>query len=103
MALSGQYLATFLDYLNSKEGLLASDAGCFVKCSNKPDQEGTYLYFDLARRVFIRSGKVVGRPFTTRDGKHLVDAKKKVPLSKFHRWYPSMGSERANNYHWYQR
>ncbi len=96
MALSG-HLAKFLQGLNSEDCLLVNDDGCFVLCSKEPDREGAYLYFDLVRHVFIRSGKVVGRPFPKRDDEHLIEAKKKEPTSKFYRWYPSEESERAKN------
>ncbi len=96
MALSG-HLAIDLECLNDANSLLINDEGCFAKCSDHPDREGAYLYFDLIRRVFVRSGKVVGRGFSKRDSKHRVSSKEDEPSSAFYRRWPSKTSSRAAN------
>ena len=95
MVLSG-HLKSDLDCLNERDSLLITDSGCFVKCSETPDQEGAYLYFDMVRRVFVRSGKVAGRGFVSRGDEHIVAAKAARPSSTLYRLYPSKDSPRAN-------
>ena len=84
MAMSG-HLPIDLEFFNDADCLLVNDENCFIRCDERPDREGGYLYFDLIRKVFIRSGKVVGRGFTKRDDEHLKEAKKNTPSSKFYR------------------
>ena len=96
VALSG-HLPMALECLTDSDCLLINDIGCYVKCENCPDREGSYLYFDLVRRAFVRSGKVVGRGFGKRNDEHLSEAKKPTPSSRFYRWWPSAHSERAQN------
>ena len=95
MVLSG-HLKSDLDCLNERDSLLITDTGCFVKCAQNPDHEGAYLYFDMVRRVFVRSGKVAGRGFVARDDKHVKAVKAAQPLSKLYRVYPSKSSAQAN-------
>lgn len=60
-----------------------------------PTNEGAYLYFDMNRRVFARSGKVVGRGYDKRDGEHVLASKASTPTCTFYRLYPSNESSRA--------
>ena len=96
MAMSG-HLPIDLDFFNDADCLLNNDESCFVRCEEHPDREGGYLYFDLIRKVFIRSGKVVGRGFKKRDDEHLQEAKKITPSSKFYRRWPSRLALRESN------
>ncbi len=95
MVLSG-HLKSDIECLNERDSLLITDSGCFVKCSETPDQEGAYLYFDMVRRVFVRSGKVAGRGFVSRGDEHVAAAKAARPSSTLYRLYPSKDSPRAN-------
>ena len=81
--------------LNETDGLLVTDLSSFVKCEVHPTDEGAYLYFDTNRRVFVRSGKVVGRGFDKRDREHLLASKASTPSSNFYRAYPSKDCSRA--------
>ena len=96
IALSG-HLPMALECLTDSDCLLINDMGCYIKCEDCPDREGAYLYFDLVRRAFVRSGKVVGRGFRKRNNEHLSEAKKPTPSSRFYRWWPSAHSDRAQN------
>ena len=96
MVLSG-HLPMALECLSESDCLLVNDDSCFVRCSTCPGREGAYLYFDLVRRVFVRSGKVGGRGYSSRDGEHLKEAMKPIPTSRFYRWWPSERLERAQN------
>ena len=82
MILSG-HLKMDLESLNETDGLLVTDLSCFVKCEVQLTNKGAYLYFDTNRRVFVRSGKVIGRGFDRRDREHLLAAKASTPSSIF--------------------
>jgi hypothetical protein len=71
MVLSG-HLKSDIECHNKRDSLLITDSGCFVKCSETPDQEGAYLYFDMVRQVFVRSGKVAGHGFVSRGDEHVA-------------------------------
>lgn len=72
-----------------------NDSGCFLKCKDNRGLEGAYLYYDLTRHVFIRSGKVAGRDMVVRNDEHLLEAKKDTPSSNLYRLWPSNHSMRA--------
>ena len=95
LVLSG-HVKSDLECLNETDSLLVTDSSCFVKCGDWPNGEGAYLYFDMVRLVFVRSGKVAGRGFAVRDDEHLKAAQEKRGPSTFHKLYPSKESERAN-------
>ena len=94
MILSG-HMKVDLECLDEADSLLITDSSCFIKCETHPNDEGAYLYFDLVRRVFVRSGKVAGRGYVVRGDEHLKGAKESIPTSPFYRRYPSKLSERA--------
>ena len=96
MVLSG-HLKTDLECLKDRDSLLITDESCFLKCEKCPDEEGAYLYFDIVRKIFVRSGKVAGRGMVVRGDEHLKAAKAAVPTSTMYRLYPSKESVRANN------
>ena len=94
MILSG-HLKMDLESLNETDGLLVTDLSSFVKCEVHPTDEGAYLYFDTNRRVFVRSGNVVGRGFDKRDREHLLASKASTPSSNVYHVYPSNDYSRA--------
>ena len=96
MALSG-HLKSDLDCLNERDSLLDTDPSLFAKCEEYPDREGAYLYFDMVRKIFVRSGKVGGRGFISRHDEHLKKSKESTPSSDLYRLYPSKESTRAEN------
>ena len=81
--------------LNEHDSLLAIDIRQFVACEDCPNREGAYLYFDLNRGVFVRSGKVSGRGFGARNGEHLSAAKASSAASFFYLMFPSTVSTRS--------
>ena len=83
--------------MKDRDSLLITDESCFLKCEKCPDEEGAYLYFDIVRKIFVRSGKVAGRGMVVRGNEHLKAAKAAVPTSTMYRLYPSKESVRANN------
>ena len=88
MILSG-HMKIDLKCLDEAESLLITDSSCFIKCETHPNDEGAYLYFDLVRRVFVRSGKVAERGYVVRGDEHLKAAKESITTSTFYRQYPS--------------
>ena len=55
-----EHLKMDLEYLNKRDILLITESSCFVRFEKYPDHEGTYLYFDMVFKAFLRSGKVAG-------------------------------------------
>ena len=94
MILSG-HTKIDLECLNERDSLLVTDSSRYVNGADSPSSEGAYLYLDGVRQVFIRSGKVAGRGFSTRDEEHKKAAKESRPSSTFYRLYPSKESTRA--------
>ena len=90
------HLKDDLSSLDDSDCLLSINAANFIKCSEHPDREGAYLYFDLNRGVFVRSGKVVGRGFVVRDAEHEKEAKAVTASSFFYRMFPSVHSPRGS-------
>ena len=96
LVLSG-HIKSDLECLNERDSLLITDSSRYIECSDCPDNEGAYLYFDSVRQVFVRSGKVGGRGFIERGDEHLKGAKEKRPSSRFYRLYPSKESTRSSS------
>ena len=86
-----------LEYRNERDSLLVTDSNCYVKCVDCPENEGSYLYYDMIHRVFVKSGKVAGRGFGERGNDHIKGAKEIRPSSTFYRLYLSKHSERARS------
>ena len=62
----------------------------YIKVSEEDvNKHGAYLYYDSNDEKWIRSGKVTGRSFATRDHEHKKKASAKFLSSKFYRRYPS--------------
>lgn len=55
------------------------------------------MYFDLIRKVFVRSGNVAGQGFTCTNDEHLTVAKAPRSFSTLYHVYPSKESPRAKN------
>ncbi|KAL7545663.1 hypothetical protein ACHAWF_009011, partial [Thalassiosira exigua] len=85
-----------LQSLMESDSLLPCTAEGFVECNVHPNREGTYLYFDTNRGVFVRSGKVVGRGFGVRNDEHEKCAEAHAATSLFYRLFPSLFSPRAS-------
>ena len=86
-----------LECLNERDSLLLTDVGAYTKCEDCPECEGAYLYFDVIRGVFVRSGKVAGRGFLERIQEHVKGASEAKPSSTFYKMYPSKGSARSQH------
>ena len=84
LLLSG-HVKSDLECLNERDSLLNTDSNCYVKCQDCSDNEGSYLYFDNVRKVFVRSGKVAGRGFVDRGKEHVTSAKASRPSSAFYK------------------
>jgi hypothetical protein len=61
-----------LKCLDESACLLGVNTNSFLPCAAFPDREGAYLYFDVNRGVFVRSGKVTRRGFVVRGDEHLI-------------------------------
>ena len=96
MTLSG-HVQSNLECLNERDSLLVTDLARYVKCIDCPSREGAYLHRDDIRNVFVRSGKVAGRGFATRNEEHVKAAKNSRPSSTFYRLYPSKESTRTKS------
>jgi hypothetical protein len=48
-----------------------------------------YLYYDVNRKVFVRSGKVVRQGFQARHDEHLAGCKEDKSSTHFYFLYPS--------------
>ena len=70
-----KHLKLDLKCLGKSECLLSSNVNQFIPCLAFPKREGAYLYFDVNRGIFIRSGKVVRHGFQSRHNKHLAASK----------------------------
>ena len=66
MMILSKHLKLDLKCLGESESLLSSNSNQFIPCLAFPRREGAYLYFDVNRGVFIRSGKVVRRGFQSK-------------------------------------
>jgi hypothetical protein len=84
--------ADFLDIVNERGHLKC--LGKFIPCLAFPRREGAYLYFDVNRGVFIRSGKVLRCGFQSRHDKHLAASKEEKSSSHFYFMYPSKEGKR---------
>ena len=89
-----KHLKLDLNCLGESECLLSSNANQFIPCLAFPRREGAYLYFDVNRGVFIRSGKVVRRGFQLRHDEHLAASKEEKSSSHFYFMYPSKEGKR---------
>ncbi len=68
--LLSNYLKIELKCLTKNACLLGYNSNQFIPCLVFPRREGAYLYYDVNREVFVRSGKVVRRGFQVRHDKH---------------------------------
>ncbi len=75
--------------------LLQSNTHNFYQCLQFPSREGAYLYFDLNKGCFIRSGNVSGRGFNIRGKEHFEESKKVMYSLHFYHLYPSSCCPRA--------
>ena len=85
--------------LGELDELLAVNAAYrFEACSDHPNREGTYLYHDINRGCFIRSGKATSGGFCKRDEEHRKHASSNTSTEKssFYTLYPSSTSNRHN-------
>ncbi len=57
-------------------------------------REGAYLYYDVNREVFVRSGKVVRRGFQARHDKHYAGSKEEKSYRHFYFMHPSNQGKR---------
>ena len=89
-----KHLKLDLKCLGESECLLSSNLNQFIPCLAFPRREGAYLYFDVNRGVFIRSGKVVRRGFQSRHEEHLAASKDEKSSSHFYFMYPSKEGKR---------
>ena len=89
-----KHLKLDLKCLGKSECLLSSNVNQFIPCLAFPKREGAYLYFDVNRGVFIRSGKVVRCGFRSRHDKHLAASKEEKYSSHFYFMYPSKEGKR---------
>ncbi|KAL7502336.1 hypothetical protein ACHAXN_000316 [Cyclotella atomus] len=94
MILSGHVIDD-LTCLDETECLLTSNTSKFSKCQLCINHEGAYLYYDVNKGVWIRSGKVVGRGFAARNSEHLKEAAKPKPSSDFYHYYSTSDCARA--------
>jgi hypothetical protein len=78
-----KHLKLDLKCLGESECLLSSNSNQFIPCLAFPRREGAYLYFDVNRGVFVRSGKVVRRGFQLRHDEHLAASKKGEVFQSF--------------------
>ena len=67
-----------------------------LPCVGTVNREGCYLYFDMIRGAFIRSGKVTRRGFSVRGDEHFKASKEAKATSDFYFLYPSTDSPRAD-------
>ena len=89
-----KHLKLDLKCLGKSECLLSSNSNQFIPCLAFPRREGAYLYFDVNRGVFIRSGKVVRHGFQSRHEEHLAASKDEKSSSHFYFMYPSKEGKR---------
>ena len=89
-----KHLKLDLKCLGESECLLSSNSNQFIPCLAFPRREGAYLYFDVNRGVFIRSGEVVRRGFQSRHDEHLAASKEEKSSSHFYFMYPSKEGKR---------
>jgi hypothetical protein len=88
------HLKLYLKCLSELSCLLACHSNHFIPCDAFPRREGAYLYYDINRGVFVRSGKVVRRGFGARHSKHLAASKEEKSSSHFYFMYPSFEGKR---------
>ena len=86
-----------LSCLKEEDTILAGKTYKFVECSEVPDQEGAYLYYDCNQGCFVRSGKVTRRGFSVRGNEHYRESKKATASSHFYFLYPSRESPRSSH------
>jgi len=89
-----KHLKLDLKCLGESECLLSRNSNQFIPCLAFPRREGAYLYFDVNRDVFIRSGKVVRCGFQSRHDEHLAASKEEKSSSHFYFMYPSKEGKR---------
>jgi len=89
-----KHLKLDLKCLGESECLLSRNSNQFIPCLAFPRREGAYLYFDVNRGVFIRSGKVVRLSFQSRHEEHLAASKHEKSSSHFYFMYPSKEGKR---------
>ena len=77
-----------LTCLGGNDCLLSIQNNFRFASNSEGDLEGCYLYFDRNQSVWVRSGKVTGRSFTTRHDEH-KKASKNEHESQFYAWFPS--------------
>jgi hypothetical protein len=88
------HLKLDLKCLSKLSCLLACHSNHFIPCDAFLRREGAYLYYDINRVVFVRSGKVVRRGFGARHSKHLSASKEEKSSSHFYFMYPSSKGKR---------
>ncbi len=84
-----------LSCLSETDSLLATNTNNFFQCTQFPNREGAYLYFDRNRGCFVRSGKKTRGGFVSRGDEHNKAAAAEKASSHFYFAYPSSSSSRA--------
>ena len=76
---------------------VGADNSGFIPCEDHSsmNRQGAYLYFDLNRGQFIRSGKVVRRGFVVRHDEHYKSSQQDDPKLNFYLMYPSKDGKRS--------
>eukprot|EP00978_Attheya_sp_CCMP212_P020206 scaffold57540_cov75-Attheya_sp.AAC.2 len=74
-----------LTCLGENDCLLSIQNNFRLASNSEGDLEGCYLYFDRNRSVWVRSGKVTGRSFTTRHDEH-----KKASKNEHEGWFENL-------------
>jgi hypothetical protein len=77
--------------------ILAPNTHIFYQCSQFPNPEGVYLYFDSNKGCFVRSGKVTCQGFSMHGKEHFEGSKKIIAGSNFYDMYPVLTCSRAHN------
>ncbi len=92
--LLSNHLKIELKFLTKNACLLGYNSNQFIPCLAFPKREGAYLYYDVNREVFVRSGKVVRRGFQARHDKHYAGSKEEKSSTHFYFMYPSYQGKR---------
>jgi hypothetical protein len=92
-----KHVAMDLSCLGESSYLLAPTTAGFIPCEDHSsmNRQGAYLYFDLNRGQFIRSGKVVWRGFVVRHDEHYKSSQQDDPKLNFYLMYPSKHGKRS--------
>jgi hypothetical protein len=92
--LLSNHLKIELKFLTKNACLLGYNSNQFIPCLAFPRREGAYLYYDVNREVFVRSGKVVRRGFQARHDEHYAGSKEEKSSTHFYFMYPSYQGKR---------